>query len=173
MTTALHFPEALAGAWGDFGGLTGRISNLPRVIEMSITDHPGIAITYDYRIHQMIRNLAIRRAVDTDHFDSMPNAQSGIRAAVLRGSETQADTARKEMAKQKTAKEKDAKTRAGKDSDSADRAKSKAPPKGKHRPDGDWAAWKRKQNADATTKDKGKDDADKAEENKANRSKKK
>ena len=107
------FAGALSEAWADFGGLTAQINNLPHVIEMSITDHPRIAIAYDYRLHLMAHQLAHRRAANTDYFDLLHNFQTEIRAAVLRGFETQADTSSKEKEKQKQAKEKKARARSG------------------------------------------------------------
>ena len=53
---------ALAGdltdAWVDFGGLVARLDLIALVTDMSITDHPGIAITYGRRIHRHIQKLA-------------------------------------------------------------------------------------------------------------------
>ena len=130
---------------------------------MAITNNPGIAITYDYRLRMMIRKLARRRAVNTDYFDLMYNAQSDIRNAVLRDFENKAEAPRKDKEKVKTAKEKEAKTRTGKGTDKGGRTTAKATPKGKQWPEGDWAAWKKKQNAGAPSKDP--DEGDKPGEN--------
>ena len=57
----------LADAWADFGGLAGQLNQLAIVIEMSITDHAGIAITYDQRIRKGIRKIASKRSSNTDY----------------------------------------------------------------------------------------------------------
>ena len=118
---------------------------------MAITDHPGIAITYDYRLHQAIRKLAHRRATNTDYFDLLSTAQLDIRNAVILDFETQAETKRRDKERQKTAKDRETK-KGGKGADKADRANAKAPPRGKQWAEGDWAAWKKKQNADTPAK---------------------
>ena len=48
----------LTDAWSDFGGLAARLDLIALVTDMSITDHPGIAITYGRRIHRHIQKLA-------------------------------------------------------------------------------------------------------------------
>ena len=40
----------LSDAWADFGGIGSQINHLANVTALSITDHGGIALTYDYRI---------------------------------------------------------------------------------------------------------------------------
>ena len=130
------FSGSLPGAWADFGGIAAQLINLPHVIELAIADRPGIAITYDYRLHQMIRKLAHRRAANTDYFEHLPTVQTDIRNAVIRDFETQAETTRRDKEQQETAKEKDNK-KGGKGADKADRANAKAPPKGKQWTDGD------------------------------------
>ena len=119
---------------------------------MAITDHPGIAITYDYRLHQAIRKLAHRRATNTDYFELLSTVQTDIRNAAIRDFETQAETTRRDKERLKTAKDKETR-KGGKGTDKADRANAKAPPKGKQqRAEGDWAAWGKKQNADTPTR---------------------
>ena len=167
----VYSPWALSRAWADFGGIAAQINNLSHVIELSITDHPGIAITYDYRLRLMIRKLAHRRAVAADYFDFLPNAQPDIRNAAPRDFENKAESSRKDKEKQKTAKEREAETRTGKGTDKADRASAKADPKGKQWAEGDWASWKKKQKAGAPAKET--DEADKQDEDKPNVSKKK
>ena len=161
------FIGSLAGAWADFGGRAAQLINLPHVIEMAITDHPGIAIAYDYRLRQMIRKLAHRRATNTDYFELPPTAQADIRSAAIRDFETQAETIRRDKERQKTANDKETE-KGGKGTDRADRANAKAPPKGKQQwADGDWAAWKMKQNADTPTK--ASDETAKPDENTKNK----
>ena len=53
------FSGSSAGAWADFGGITAQLNNLAHVIEMAIADHLGIAITYDYRAHQLARPASL------------------------------------------------------------------------------------------------------------------
>ena len=125
----------------------------PHVLEMSITDHPGIAITYDYRLHRMIRKLAHRRAVSTDYFDLPSAVQSDLRAAVIRDFEEKAEIFRNDKEKQKAVKEREVKTRTGKGADKTDRADAKAQPRGKQWAESDWAAWKKKQNAETPAKE--------------------
>ena len=161
------FSGSLAGAWSDFGGLTAQLTNLAHVIEMAITDHPGIVITYDYRVRQLVRNLAHRRAVNTDYFDLLSNVRTDVRNAVLRGFETQAEVSRKAKGKLKTAKEKEAKNRSGKGTDKAGRENAKAAPRGKQWAESDCSDWKKKRNSGATTKEAG--EAEKTGENKGGR----
>ena len=118
----------------------------------------------------MIRELARRRAANTDYFDSLPNAQPDIRNAVLRDVENKVESSRNDKERAKTANEKEAKTRTGKGADKGGRATAKADPRGKQWSEGDSAACGGKQNAGAPTKEPG--EADKPGENKTNVSKK-
>ena len=73
---------------------------------MTITDHAGIAITYDRRIHQLIRKLARKRSSATDYFSILNTAQPDVKAAVMRDFEFNADLQKKEKEKEKNDKEK-------------------------------------------------------------------
>ena len=134
------FSGSLADAWADFGGLTAQLVNSPHVIEMAITDRPGIAITYDYRMRQAIRELAHHRATNTDYFELLATALADIRNAAIRDFETHAETPNRDKERLKTAREKGAKTRTGKGTDKAGRANAKAAARGKQWAEADWAA---------------------------------
>ena len=63
---------------------------------MSITDHAGVAIAYDYRIHQHIRKLAHKRPNAAGCFAIRSTAKADIKAAALRDFEFNAGLQRKE-----------------------------------------------------------------------------
>ena len=63
---------------------------------MSITDRPGISMTYDRRIHALIQKTALRRSSITDYFDVLSNVHAEAKAAV-RDFESRAETAKKEQ----------------------------------------------------------------------------
>ena len=94
----------LAGAWTDFGGLAAQINLIGIVLDTSITDHAGIAITYDYRIHQLLQKLAHKRSSATDYFSILSTVQSDVKAAVMRDFEFNADMQKKEKEKEKNEK---------------------------------------------------------------------
>ena len=96
----------LTDAWADFGGLTAQINMLGIVLDMAITDHAGIALTYDYRIHQLIRKLAHKRSTTADYFSLLSSVQADVKAGVIRDFEFHADAIKKEKEKEKTEKEK-------------------------------------------------------------------
>ena len=125
-------------------------------MELSITDNAGLAITYDYRLHQHIRKLAHRRASNTDYFEILSAINSDIRTAVTREFDAQSETARKTKEKEKAAKEK-----AGKEKEKEkakgkgmqdryyrtaepDNEKEKETTKNKRWSKEDWAAWRKK-----------------------------
>ena len=74
----------LAGDWADFGGLADQVNLIALVTDMSITDRPGIPITYDLRTHRHIRKLAQKRSRSTNYFPTLSTAQPDIKAGVLR-----------------------------------------------------------------------------------------
>ena len=122
---------------------------------LSISDNAGIAITYDYRLHQHIRKLAHRRATNTDYFELLSTINPDIRAAVMRDFEAQAESIRKTKEKEKAGKEKAAKEKA-KGRGKTDRyyrtavpdgEKEKEPAKGKRWAKEDRAAWRKKNEA--------------------------
>ena len=54
----------LTDSWGDFGGLTAQLDHLANVLELSITDHAGIAVAYDRRAHLMMQKEARKRSTN-------------------------------------------------------------------------------------------------------------
>ena len=95
----------LAGAWEDFGGLTAQINRLATALDLSITDHAGIAITYDHRIHVLIQKAALKRSTNTDYYNLLSSLHAETKAVVVRDFETQTELIKKE--KDKAAKEKE------------------------------------------------------------------
>ena len=71
---------------------------------LSISDHIGIAITYDHRLRQHIKRLALRMATYVDYFDIVSSIQPDIRAAVIRDFEATAEVARAHQEKEKETK---------------------------------------------------------------------
>ena len=92
----------LMGAWADFGGLTDQINLLGIVLDMPITDHAGIAITYDRRIHQLIRKLAHKRPIASDYFSIPSTAQAEVEAVAIRDFELNADAQKKEKERRRS-----------------------------------------------------------------------
>ena len=132
-------------------------------MELAISDNAGLAIAYDYRLHQHIRKLAHRRASNTDYFELLSTINSDIRAAVTREFDTQADTARKikekeKAAKEKAGKEKEKEKAKGKGKQDRyyrtaepDNEKEKEPVKAKRWSKDEWAAWRKKLESGKTT----------------------
>ena len=89
----------LADARGGFGGLVGQLNHLANVLDMSITDHPGIAVTYDHRIHALIQKAALKRSSVADYFEILSNANADVEGAAIRDFETRAETSKKEKEK--------------------------------------------------------------------------
>ena len=94
---------ALAGdltdACADFGGLVAQLNLIALVTDMSIADHPGVAITYDRRVRRHIQKLAQKRASPADYFSILSATQPDIKAAALRGFEYNTGLMRKEREK--------------------------------------------------------------------------
>ena len=142
----------LTDVWEDFGGLTAQINHLATVIDLSITDHAGIAITYDHRIHVLIQKAALKRSTNTDYFSLLSSLHAETKAAVVRDFETQTEVIKKEREKEKMAKEKEkgAKQRDKKaawEKRKADGGKGDAaghPRWQKPWTRDDWAAWNKK-----------------------------
>ena len=84
---------------GGFRGLVGQLNQLAIVLDMSITDHPGIAATYDRRIHALIQKTSMKRSSITDYFDVLSNVNAEVKAAAVRDFESRAETAKKEKEK--------------------------------------------------------------------------
>ena len=101
---------ALAGdltdACADFGGLVAQLNLIALVTDMSIADHPGVAITYDRRVRRHIQKLAQKRASPADYFSILSAMQPDIKAAALRGFEYNTGLMRKEREAEKAKKEK-------------------------------------------------------------------
>ena len=135
----------LADAWGDFGGLVGQLNQLAIVIEMSITDHAGIAITYDHRIHREIRKIVSKRSSNTDYIDFLSNINSDIKTGVIRDFEAQADAVKNEKERERITKEKEKKA-AGKGEKGA--PKEKPAWTGRKWTKADWTAWRAKTDSD-------------------------
>ena len=89
----------LADAWGDFGGLKGQLNHLANVLELSITDHAGVSVTYDHRIHQMMQKAALKRSGNTDYFSCLGTLNADVKAAVIRDFDVRIDTIKKEKEK--------------------------------------------------------------------------
>ena len=86
----------LTDAWADFGGFVAHLDLIALVADISIKDHPWIAITYDRRIHRHIQKLAQKRAIATDYFAILSAMQPDIKAAAMRDFEYNAGLLRKE-----------------------------------------------------------------------------
>ena len=96
----------LADACGGFGGLYGQLNHLANVLDMAITDHPGIALTYDSRAHALIQNTALKRSSITDYFDLFSNVIDDVKAALGMDFESRYDATRKEKEKRMAEQEK-------------------------------------------------------------------
>ena len=148
----VRFPLAgdLTYAWADFGGLVARLSNIALVTDMSITDHPGIAVTYGRLIRRRNHKLARKRARSTDYFSSLGLVRPDIKGAVLRDFEYNTGLIRKEN---ESGKAKKAKTDTNTDTKNAGK-------NGKKWSDDDWAAWENAQRTkQAAAKDETKTDS--------------
>ena len=94
-------------AWGGCGGLVGQLNHMENVIDMSTADRPGIAVTYDCRIHALIQQGALKRSSITDYFDLLRNVNADVKGAAVRGFETRAGLAKKAKEKKKAGIEKE------------------------------------------------------------------
>ena len=97
----------LAGAWADYGGTVAQINHLAVVLDLSITDHPGIAVTYDHRMHRKVHRIAKTRSTRTGYFELLSNLNKEVRTDVIRDFEARADAQKKEKEKEKAGKEKE------------------------------------------------------------------
>ena len=97
----------LAGAWGDYGGIVAQINHLAVALYLSITDHPGIAVTYDRRARRMIRKISKTRSAKTDYFEWLSNPNKDVRADAIRDFDAKADAVMKNQEKDKVGKEKE------------------------------------------------------------------
>ena len=97
----------LTGARSEFGGLTAQLNHLAVVTGLSVSDHAGIAVAYDFRMHKAVQKMAKNRPTRTDYFEFLSNINKDIRADVLRDFEARSGEMEKE--KGKAVKEKAAK----------------------------------------------------------------
>ena len=91
----------LAGAWADFGRLAAQLNRLAVVLGLAISDHAGIAITYDTRAQRTIRKLAKARSTKADYFSLLSTPYRGIRADVVRDFEIRTESMKKDKDKEK------------------------------------------------------------------------
>ena len=133
----------LPDAWADSGGLVGQLNQLAIVIEMSITDHAGIAIAYDHRIHREIRKIASKRSSDTGYLDFLSNTNTDIRDGVIRDFEAQSDAVKNEREREWVTKEKEKKA-----AWKGDKPTAKDKPGDKRWAKADWTAWRAKTDQD-------------------------
>ena len=161
----------------DLGGLVGQLNHLAIVLDMSITDRPGIAVTYDHRIHAMIQKAALRRSAIADYFEILSSVRAETKNAAVRDFEARAETAKKEKEKRLAdiEREKAKKTKenwkgkgAGEKADEAD--KPAESPQGKRKwTKEEWTTWNKKKagaTVEAKPKAKAETDAKKAQESK-------
>ena len=116
----------LTEAWSEFGGLSAQLSHLSVVIGLSISDHQGIAVTYDFRMHKAAQKMVKNRSSRTDYFGFLSNINKDIKEGVVRDFEARPEEIKKE--KEKAAKEKATK----------EKPKTGANGKGNRRGDGRW-----------------------------------
>ena len=159
----------LTDAWGGFGGLVGHLSRLANVLDLSIADPPGIAVTYDRRIHALIQKAALKRSPITDYFGILGNANADVKGAAIRDFETRAETAKIEKGKRVADNEREKAKRIkdnwngkgfGKKSDEAEKA-AEATPAMKKWTKEERTTWnKKKAEATAEAKPKAKAETD-------------
>ena len=91
----------LVNDWSDFGGITAHLNHLAVVLGLSITDHAGLAATYDFRTHRAIQKMSKNRPARTDYFEFLSTANKDIRADIMRDFEARTDEIKKEKEKGK------------------------------------------------------------------------
>ena len=96
----------LAHAWSDLGALVGQLGQLSIVIEMSITDRAGIAITYGHRARMEIGKIAPKRSPDAEYLDFLSNINADIRSGVIRDFEAKSEASKNERERERITKEK-------------------------------------------------------------------
>ena len=90
----------LADAWADYGGLVPQINQLAVVLDLSITDRPCIAVTYDYRMRRAIQKIAKSRSTKEDYFELLSNLNKNVRADAIRDFEAKTDAIKKDKEKE-------------------------------------------------------------------------
>ena len=91
----------LADAWADYGGIVAQINHLAVVLELSITDHPGIAATYDHRVRRLVQRIAKTRSTRTDYFELLSNLNKDVRTEAIRDFEARTDAQKKDNEKER------------------------------------------------------------------------
>ena len=97
----------IADDWSSFGGICAQINHLGVVIGLPITDHAGIALTYDSRAQRMLQKAAKMRSTDTDYFALLSSLNRQVYEAVLKEFESHSDVIKREKEKEKAAREKE------------------------------------------------------------------
>ena len=104
----------LTGVWAEFGGIAAQFDHIAVVLGLSISDHAGIAATYDFRMRRAVQKLAKNRPTRADYFEFLSNISKDIRAEILRDFEARSDEMKKEKemaVKEKATKKKQIRTR--------------------------------------------------------------
>ena len=128
----------LTDARGEFGGLVAQFSHLALVLDLSITDHAGIAVTYDRLIHQLIHKTDPKRSSTTDYFALLITINADVKSDVIRDFEARAETIKKE--KEKVRNEAD-KEKAKKTKDWDNKNGERRRKKGGRKPDDPPTRW--------------------------------
>ena len=97
----------LTDAWCAFIGLVAQFDRLSIVLDQSITDHAGTAVTYDQRVRQMLQKTAPKRSPNTDYFALLIALNSGVKAAVVRDFDARAESIKIEEGAVKTEADKE------------------------------------------------------------------
>ena len=121
----------LTDAWCEFGGLSAQLNHLAVVVGLSISDHAGIAVTYDFRMHRAVQKMVKNRSTRTNYFEFLSTLNKDVKADVVRDFEVRAAEIKKEKEKEKAAKEKAGKGKPPADTGAQGKGK---PPRG----DGRW-----------------------------------
>ena len=153
-----------AGERGGFAGLSGQLSHLPNVLDMSIAGHPGTAVTYGRLIDAMAQKTSPKRSSITDYFGLLSNAN--VKGAVVIDFETMAELEKKDKEKRVADNERGkAKNNRGwesmgygKKQDESDKP-TEAPPAKRKWTKEEWAARNKKE-AESTTEAKPKANAE-------------
>ena len=77
--------------------MDGREANqLSNVLDMSITDRPGIATTCDRRIRAPTQETSLKRPPATDYFALLSPVNADVKGETMRDFETRSDLPKKE-----------------------------------------------------------------------------
>ena len=108
------------------------------MIEISITDLAGTAITYDHRIRREIRRIESGRSPNTDYMGLMSNINPDLRAGIIRDCEAQSGAAKNERDRERIRMETEKKAGGGGAKPPAEKTKAR----GKRRAKADWVVWR-------------------------------